>query len=67
MNATGTELLHRFGRVQSPDRKGAMEKDANREALCFVLWLLTSRGRTEDEVKTSIRALLNEHMIGHTF
>ena len=27
MNATGTELLDRFGSVQAPDRKGAVGKD----------------------------------------
>ncbi|KYN38638.1 hypothetical protein ALC56_06988 [Trachymyrmex septentrionalis] len=27
VNATGTELLDRFGRVQVPDRKGAVGKD----------------------------------------
>ena len=27
VNATETELLDRFGRVQAPDRKGAVGKD----------------------------------------
>jgi len=36
-NAIGTELLNRFSRVQAPDLKGAVGKDANREALRFVL------------------------------
>ena len=30
MNATGTELLDRFDRIQAPDRKGAMEKDGRK-------------------------------------
>ena len=45
MNATGTELLDRFDRIQAPDRKGAMEKDGRKsEALRFILRLLMSRG-----------------------
>ena len=30
MNATGTELLDWFGRVQAPDRKEAMKKDRHK-------------------------------------
>ena len=41
VNATGTELLDLFGRVQTPDCKGTVEK-TNRKTLHFVLWLLTS-------------------------
>ena len=37
-------MLDRFGRVQVSHRKGAVGKDRNREALRFVLRLLSSRG-----------------------
>jgi len=43
VNATGTELLDRFGHMLWTTREQWGKTGANREALCF-LRLLTSRG-----------------------
>ena len=52
INAAETELLDRFGHVQTLNRKGAMGKNRKSEGIRFVLWLLTNwksnGGRSEN-------------------
>ena len=63
MNATGIELLDRFGRVQAPDRKAAVGKDRRKSGGTSLRPEAPNKpgGRAEDEMETSARASLNGH------
>ena len=56
-DATETELLDRFGRVQAPNRKGAVGKDRRKSRSTS----LPEDSNESEEMKTSTHAPLNRH------